>query len=318
MESIQERIQRKSHKDMLPYVYYDKEIMPFEEAGVSIAANTLHYGGLVFGGLRGYVYEDGRVGIFRLDAHFERLMNAAKIMAFDFHMEYEAFKAIVHELIRKNAPKGKFYIRPFIFCDESRVGPKLEGLHFDLAIYMQNLDNYRKTTAGIRFLTSSFPKYNDASISTKAKVGGAYVNSMMATHQAHLAGFDEALLLNHEGYLAEASVANALIVYRDKVMVPPLSSGALEGITLRSVLELLDYNNIPVEQTNIDRSTLYVCDELIITGTAMQVGYGAEVDGRVMKYSKEPGPITRCVQEEMEKVIALEHPFSERWMVMFD
>ncbi|MGL5042149.1 MAG: aminotransferase class IV [Culicoidibacterales bacterium] len=317
-ETIQQRILRKKNPSILPHVYYDKEIMKYEEAGLGVAANSLHYGTLVFGGIRGYALASGAIAVFRLEDHYKRLMNASKIMAYGVTYTYEEFHKIIHDLIKINNPQGNFYIRPFLFCDEAQVGPKLRNLTFDLAVYMMLMDNYADTSKGITFLTSSYTKYADVSISTKAKVAGGYVNSMMATHQANIAGFDEALLFNNAGMLAEASVANTLIVHRGSVMTPPIGSGALEGITLRSVLEILAYNNIPVIQCDIDRSTLYTADELIITGTAMQIGHGSEVDGRKFTYSSEHGPIVQLLKAEMDAILTMNHPLSHKWMVIFE
>lgn len=316
-ETIQERILRKKNADLMPYVYYDKCFLRYEEAGLGIAANSLHYGSLVFGGIRGYVLDDGRIAVFRLEDHYLRLMNATRIMAYDVTISYEAFYAIIQELIRQNKPQRSFYIRPFIFCDRAEIGPKLRNLTFDLAVYMQHLGQYSSTTQGLTFLTSSFPKYADVAMSTKAKVAGGYVNSMMASHQANIAGFDEALLFNENGKLAESSVANTLVVYRGKVMMPPLGSGALEGITLRSAVEILAFHNVPVVEMEIDRSTLYTADELIITGTAMQIGFGAEVDGRKFTHHNAPGPIVSLLQAEMAQILSLDHPLSQQWMTIF-
>ncbi|GBU10913.1 branched-chain amino acid aminotransferase [Erysipelotrichaceae bacterium] len=316
-ETIKERMTRKKNPAILPYVYYDKEFMKYEDAGLGIATNSLHYGTLVFGGIRGYVLENGDIAVFRLKDHHARLMNASKIMAYGVDYSYEAFYEIIKKTIELNDIKGNFYIRPFLFCDEAQVGPKLRNLTFDLAVYMMLMDEYADTSKGITFLTSSYTKYADISISTKAKVAGGYVNSMMATHQANIAGFDEALLFNSQGMLAEASVANTLVVHRGQVITPPIGSGALEGITIRSVIELLEYNNIPVEKADVDRSTLYTADELIITGTAMQIGHGSEVDGRKFTHSEIPGPIVALLKKEMAAVLTMQHPLSEKWMVIF-
>ncbi|MGL5917331.1 MAG: aminotransferase class IV [Culicoidibacterales bacterium] len=309
---MSERIKNKLGSQMLPYAYFAEEIMPLHEAGVSLAANSLQYGSLVFAGIRGFVYADG-IRIFRLRDHWERLMNAAKIMAFDFYLEFEEFAAIMKALVKKNNPQGKFYIRPFIFCDDCRIGPKLDGLTFQLAIYMQSMDNYLTTDGGLRLMTSSFRKYSDNAISTKAKAGGAYLNSMMATHQAHLGGFDEALLFDETGLLTEAAVANVIIRYRDRIMTPTLGTGALEGISMRTVRELLAHRGINVEEAPIDRSTTYVADELLLTGTAVQIAYAASVDGRQMKCASGDGELYQLITEDWQALNELRHPFAEKW-----
>lgn len=305
-------IKQKLGSEMLPYAYFNQEIIPLHEAGVSLAANSLQYGSLVFAGIRGFVYEDG-IRIFRLRDHWERLMNAAQIMAFDFYLEFDEFAQIMETLVRKNNPQGKFYIRPFIFSDDCRIGPKLNGLTFQLAIYMQTMDNYLNTDAGLRLMTSSFRKYSDNAISTKAKAGGAYLNSMMATHQAHLSGFDEALLFDENGLLTEAAVANVIIRYRDRIMTPALGVGALEGISMRTVRELLAHCGYTVEEASIDRSTTYVADELLFTGTAVQIAYAHSVDGRMMKQPDGHGELYQLITREWESVNTLSHPLAHKW-----
>lgn len=311
-QTATETIRENMNPDLLPFVYYKDAIYPYEQAGLGLATNSLHYGSLIFGGMRGYIQEDGRIALFRIYDHYARLMQAAKILAYDIELSFDTFKNILFELVKANKPTQNFYIRPFIFADKAQLGPKLHNLSFVFATYMQTLNNYNDPTKGMRMLTSSFPKYSDNAISTKAKVAGGYVNSMMATHQANISGFDEALLFNHDGYLAEASVANVLIDVRGKLLTPPLSAGALEGITMRSVAELLAFNNIELSYQNIDRSTLYAADEMVITGTAVQISYGQEVDGRIISQTR--GPITTLLQEEMEKVIQNKHEFSNKWL----
>ena len=154
--------------DFMKYAYFKKNVMEFEKAQISIAANSLQYGTLAFGGIRGY-YRNGNVSIFRLKEHHERLMNASKMLGFEYYIGYDEFKAIMGELIEKNQVNGDFYIRPFIFCDTPRIAPKKPGLEFDLAIYFLNMDDYVKFDGGVRFMSSTYRKYNDAAIPQRLK-----------------------------------------------------------------------------------------------------------------------------------------------------
>ena len=307
--------------DFMKYAYFRKGIVEFEKAQISIAANSLQYGTLAFGGIRGY-YRNGKVSIFRLKDHHERLMNASKMLGFEYYIEYEEFKNIMGELIKKNEVKGDFYVRPFIFCDTPRIAPKKPGLEFDLAAYFLHMEDYVKFDGGIRFMSSSYRKYSDASIPTKAKAGGAYINSFLATSDAIKNGYDEALMIDDQGNVVEAAVANILLVYRGRLIVPEIGSAALEGITIRTVVELLENAGYVVEQGRVDRSMVFSADELLVTGTAMKVVYAESLDGRVIgscNYAKkpEPGKICKFLQEQFEKVINGEHEKSKEWLVEF-
>ena len=307
--------------DFMEYAYFRKNIVEFEKAQISIAANSLQYGTLAFGGIRGY-HRNGKTAIFRLKDHHERLMNASKMLGFEYYIEYEEFKNVMGELIKKNNVQGDFYIRPFIFCDTPRIAPKKPGLEFDLAVYFLRMDDYVKFDGGVRFMSSTYRKYNDASIPTKAKAGGAYINSFLATSDAIRNGYDEALMMDDQGNVVEAAVANVLVVYRGILLIPDTGAAALEGITIRTVVELLEYAGYNVERERIDRSMIFSADELLVTGTAMKVVYAESLDGRPIgtpNYSEAPkaGKFCKFLQEEFEKVINGDHEKSKDWLEVF-
>lgn len=308
--------------DFMKYAYFRKGIVEFEKAQISIAANSLQYGTLAFGGIRGYC-RDGKISIFRLKEHHERLMNASKMLGFEYFIEYEEFKGIMGELIKKNEVKGDFYIRPFIFCETPRISPKKPGLEFNLAVYFLHMDDYVKFEGGIRFMSSTYRKYNDASIPTKAKAGGAYINSFLATSDAIRNGYDDALMMDDQGNIVEAPVANILVVYKGRLIIPDTGAAALEGITIRTMVELLEHAGYKVERERIDRSMIFSADELLVTGTAMKVVYAESLDGRVIgspNYADKPKPGKFCLflQEQFEKAISGQHEKSKDWLVPFE
>lgn len=272
----------------MPYVYFHGAIVPESQATISIASNSLQYGSTCFAGIRGY-HRAGAIRIFRLHDHYLRLMNASKIMGLGYFITYPAFVLIVEDLIIKNSPTVDFYLRPFIFSQDEQLAPKVKGLSFELAIYMVPLSNYFDTNTGMRLMISSWRKFPDASFPTKAKAGGCYVNSMMATGEAMRCGYDEALLMDHEGFIVEASVANILISYRNRIIMPEIGSAMLEGITMRTMVELLEGEGEHVHYEKIDRSMIYTCDEMLLMGTAAQVVYVESVDGRHIGKSGEKG-----------------------------
>lgn len=299
----------------LPYVYFQDNIVPSNQACVSLASNSLQYGTTCFGGLRGYVRNDV-ITLFRLKDHYSRLMNASKMMGFGYEIPYDAFYEIIHRLVQMNQPKADFYIRPFIFCPQEVLSPKPNGLRFELAVYMVSLGNYFDLQKGLRLKVSSWRKFPDSSMPTKAKAGGCYVNSFLATGEAMRCGYDEALMLDQEGYIVEASVANLLMVYRGELFMPELGSAQLEGITARTVVSLLQDEGNCIRFGRIDRSMVSTCDELLLLGTAAQVAFAASVDDCSIGDGK-PGSVCQVLRRQLEAVLEGLHPRSSEWLTQF-
>lgn len=299
----------------MPFVYFEGKICPKEEAKVSLSCNSLQYGTTCFAGIRGYV-KNGIVEIFRLQDHWMRLMNASKIMGFNFEIPYDAFSKAIQDLVLKNKPASDFYIRAFILTTAENLAPKPKGLTFDLAIYFIPLGSYFDLNKGMRLMVSSWRKFPDTSFPTKAKAGGCYVNSFLATAEANMSGYDEALMMDSEGYIVEASVANLLMRYRDRLIMPEIGASQLEGITMRTVAELLSLEGLQIHFERIDRSMVYTCDELILLGTAAQVAFADSVDGRKIG-SGSPGPVCRLAREKMGEVLSGNHLCSETWITKF-
>jgi branched-chain amino acid aminotransferase len=300
---------------VMPFAFKGGQIVPKEQATVSVASHSLQYGSTCFAGIRGYIRE-GKVRIFRLRDHHERLMKASKIMGFGFFISYEDFEEIIARLIELNRPESDFYIRPFLYSENEVIGVGYNGLKFDLAVYMIPLKSYYSRDKGLRFQISSWQKIPDAAMSTKAKAGGCYVNSSMATTDARACGYDEALMMDHNQNIVEASVANLFIVYRGEIFTPPVGADVLEGITMRTVIDLLEAQGYKIRYEPISRSMVYSCDELFLTGTAAGVIFGESVDGRVIGDGKE-GPMTARIRKEFQSLIEMEHPRSKEWVREF-
>ncbi len=298
------------------YTYFKNEIVKSNEAVVPIMSQSLQYGMGVFAGIRGFVDENG-YRIFRLKDHYARLRNAAKILDLPIEFSFEDFKNIIEDLVRKNNPKGGFYLRPFIFSDTDQIGPSIHKGKYSLAVYMLAMDEYVDGDGTLNLCISSYQKYNDNAISSKAKACGAYVNSMLAKHEAYLNGYDDAILLDGNGYVTEMSVGNMLIVHRGRILVPFVGSATLEGITMRSVVELLKDSGYDVLETQIDRSTLYAADEVIALGTAVKVKKVDTVDRRKIGNYEGEGPICEFLRNEYDKVLAGNHKKSEEWLYRF-
>lgn len=305
-------------QSMMPYAYFRDDIVPNHEACISIASHSLQYGTMCFGGMRGY-FKQGVARILRLEDHHERLMNACKILGFNFEMAFQPFKTVIENVIKANTPTGDFYIRPFVFSDDEVLGPCMDERSFFLAVYLMPLNQYFKKAGGLRLMVSSRKKFSDASISTKAKASGCYLNSALATSEARRNGYDEALMMDDLGNIVEASVANLFVVYRNRVITPHIGTGPLEGVTMRTVIDLLIGDGIPVDFDIIDRSMIYTCDELFLTGSAAQVTFAESVDGRMMgnKNKGQPGPFFNRANQLFNEVIDMKHARSKEWITEF-
>ncbi len=302
-------------KKMMPFAFFEGEICESDSAKISIASHSVQYGTSCFSGIRGY-FVDGETRIFRIYDHFERLKSATKIFGMKIDLDFESFKEALLGLIKANKPDGGFYFRPFIYTDDEELTPKFDGLNFKLAIYMIKLGDYLDTTRGLKLMVSSWKKFSDASISTKAKAGGSYLHSSMARSEATRCGYDEALVMDDNWNIVEGSAENIAIVYRGEVILPEVGSSMLEGITMRTVVDLLRDEGVPIRFEKIDRSMIYTCDELLLTGTGAQIVFAESVDDRVVSEGNM-GAICTMLRNKFQDLIAMKHPRSEQWVTIY-
>lgn len=282
----------------LPNAYFEGKIVPLEKAKISVTNKTLQYGSGVFGGIRGYYNKDeNSVNIFRIEDHFKRILDSLKILNARVKLSKEELVELTIKLVKKNKPNTNFYIRPFAYCPSQVIAPTLIGNEvFDVVIYMMTMDDYLPLETGLSVCVSSWDRVSDNALPPRGKISGAYVNSMLARDDAIRAGFAEAIFLSRDGHVIEGSAENIFIV-RDGVLVtPPTNADILEGVTRRSVIELARQNNIKVEERLIDRTELYIADEVFLTGTAVQVSAVTEVDKRKIGNGKM-GKITKQLQK---------------------
>ncbi len=281
---------------MFPYAFFEGDLVPSDQAKVNIATHALQYGTGCFGGIRGYVDRDGStINIFRLRDHTQRLLQSARLLRANVSYDADDIARIVADLILKNAPRQNVYIRPFIYKAELALAPRLTGLRDALAIYMIELDDYLDLSAPVSLMVSSWQRIEDNVIPSRGKVTGAYINSSLAKDQAGEAGYDDAIMLNRDGKIAEASGANIFIVRNGTLITPPVTEDILEGITRRSLVEFARDAGIPVAERSIDRSELYIADEAFLCGTGVQVAAIGSIDGRPIGDGKL-GPITSQLQ----------------------
>ena len=277
-------------------IWMDGELIPWDEARVHILTHTLHYGLGVFEGIRCYVCHDGSSAIFRLGEHVDRLFDSAKIGGFQMPFSKEEIAEACKETLRANALK-EGYIRPLAFISEGVMGVHPGDNPIRVAIITWPWGAYLGDEAlqrGIRIKTSSFTRHHVNVMMTKAKICGNYVNSVLAKKEAIKMGYDEALMLDTEGYVSEASGENIFMVKDGIIKTTPLTS-ILAGITRDSVIQIAKVKGWPVIEDRFTRDELYVAHEAFFTGTAAEVTPIREVDDRAIG-TGGVGPVTKAIQ----------------------
>jgi len=276
-------------------IWLDGTWLPWREAKVHVLTHTLHYGCGVFEGLRAYRTERGP-SVFRLRDHTDRLFRSAHIMKMSIPFDKDTLDQAQLEAVARNNLESA-YIRPMCFFGAEGMGLHAHGLAVHVMVAAWQWGSYlgaENMARGIRVRTSSYARNHVNSIMCKAKANGNYLNSILAVQEAIEAGCDEALLLDHEGYVAEGSGENIFIVRKGKLYTPDLTS-ALEGITRDTVVTLAQEQGLQVVEKRITRDEVYVADEAFFTGTAAEVTPIREVDGRVIGEGGR-GPVTEKLQ----------------------
>ena len=261
-------------------IWFDGDIVPEAEAKVSVLTHALHYGTSVFEGIRAYETERG-AAVFRLQEHSQRLLDSAKILGMESPYSVEEVSEAILETIRQNERKS-CYIRPLLWYGPESLGvnPGKNKVHFMVAtlpwgVYLgeEAIQN------GARLMTSSWRRSPGDVMPTKSKAGGNYINSVLANQEARQSGFDEALLLDKEGFVAEGSGENIFFL-KNGTLFPIAHSVNLRGITRDSVVKLAKWMGTPVEATMATRDELYIADEIFMVGTAAEVTPIASIDRR--------------------------------------
>jgi len=292
-----------SFDDRDGYIWMDGEFVDWRDAKVHVLTHTLHYGVGVFEGVRAYATDKGPA-IFRLKRHTERLLQSAKIMGMNIPFTAEEINTAQLECITKNKLESG-YLRPMAFYGSEAMGLHAKGLKVHLMVAAWPWGTYLGDEAlekGIRVKTSSFNRHHVNSTMAKAKTNGHYTNSIMALQEAENAGYDEALMLDTNGYVAEGSGENIFIVRRGKVYTPSLTS-ALEGITRDTIVELLkDDMGMEVIEKQITRDEVYTADEAFFTGTAAEVTPINSLDDRIIGEGTR-GAITQEIQTRYFDVV---------------
>ncbi len=256
--------------NFLPLAYFQHQFIPLEQAKISIATHALHYGTAALGGLRGITDPQNpqQTLLFRLDRHCQRLSNSAKYLNYDLPAEKIAM--IIKEFVRKNEPQTSFYIRPLIYTSSLGIAPRLHQIEKNFLVY--GLPMARELyPQGVSCRISSWYRQEDLSCPLKGKTSASYITSALAKTEAIESGFDEAILLNSQGKVAEASAANIFIIRNETLITPSIEQDILEGITRDSILKIAQDIGIKTQERPIDKSELFIADEVFLCGTALKI-----------------------------------------------
>jgi branched-chain amino acid aminotransferase len=295
------------------WIWLDGRFVPWDEANVHVLTHTLHYGLGVFEGLRCYRCDDGSSAIFRLKEHTRRLFDSAHILGIRIPYSPDTIEAACVETVRKNQ-LDECYVRPLVFLGDGEMGLSAKN-PVRAAIAAWRWGAYLGDAGlknGIRVKTSSFQRFHVNTLMPKAKAVGNYINSILASQEVRTAGYEEALMLDTDGHVAEASGENVFIV-RDGVVRTPESTAILPGITRDSVIRLLADRGVEVRIERIGRDEIYIADEAFFTGTAVEVTPIRELDDRRIG-SGSPGPLTVELQAEFFDVVRGRDPRRSGWL----
>jgi len=273
------------------HAFFRGKIVLYSEAKVGVATHALNYGTAVFGGLRGYWNkEKKKLFVFRPVDHYRRFLSSCRLLCMEFDHTPESLVQLTLELLHKDNYQQDIYIRPLAYKADEQIGVRLHNLTDELTIFALPFGQYIKNDTSAHVTISSWRRIDDNMIPARGKISGAYVNSALAKTDALRAGFDEALVLTQDGHLSEGSAMNLFIVRDNVLITPPVTENILEGITRRTVIELARKElNLTVVERPIDRTEIYICDELILTGTAVQVTVATKIDHRPIGNGVGPG-----------------------------
>ena len=296
------------------YAYFEGKIVPYAEAKVGVLTHALNYGTAAFGGLRGYWNtEQEQLYLFRPLDHYKRILNSAKMLCMEFDHTPESLTEVTIELLRTEGHRQDVYIRPLVYKSEEIIAVKLHGVDDAISIVSLPFDRYVANDTDAHVTFSSWRRVDDNVIPARGKISGAYANSAFIKTDALRAGFDEALVLTEDGHISEGSAEN-IFMMRDGVLItPPVTDNVLEGITRRSVMTLAEKElGLQVVERSIDRTEVFICEELFMTGTAAQVTAITRVDFHDVGDGKM-GPITVKLRKHFDQAVRGNKPNFSSW-----
>jgi len=296
------------------YAYFEGRIVPFEQAMVSVMNHTFNYGTGAFGGIRGYWNEDEQqLFVFRPLDHFTRFLNSARLLSFELDDTPEQLWEILQELLRTEGWTTNIYIRPLAYVLDNLIGVRLHGLRYGITMFSLPFGSYIDDETGCHATFSSWRRVDDNMIPARGKITGSYVNSAFIKTDAQRAGYDEALVLNQDGHIAEGSAENFFMLRDGVVVTPPVTSNILEGITRRTVMHLMrEEMGLDIVERDIDRSEAYLADEAFFCGTGVQIAAITRLDHRPIG-SGMMGPVVSQLRDLYFSVVTGRHPKYRHW-----
>jgi branched-chain amino acid aminotransferase len=294
----------------LPIAYFEDHFIPFAEAKLSVATHALHYGTAAFGGLRGIPDPENprHILLFRLDRHCQRLSNSAKFLHYD--ISAAKIEQIITDFVRKNQPQSSFYIRPLVYSSGLGIAPRLHNLEKDFLVYGLEMGDYLAAD-GVSCRLSSWHRQEDRSFPLRGKISAAYITSALAKTEAVESGFDEAILMNSQGKVCEATGMNIFMVRHGQLITPGPEQDILEGITRESILTLAQDLGIPTVQRSIDKSELLIADEVFLTGTAAKITPVKRIESFVLPTER---PMTQQLKAVLTAITENRNPQYAHWV----
>ena len=300
--------------NFLPIAYFKNQFIPFENANLSIATHALHYGTGAFGGMRGLPNpkKPNQILLFRLDCHTQRLSNSARFLK--YNLPAEKIQQLIIDFVKKNAPKKSFYIRPFVYTSDLGIAPRLHKIEKDFFIYGLELGDYLPPD-GISCRISSWYRQEDRSLPLRGKISGAYITSSLAKTEAVESGFDEAILINTQGKVCEASGMNIFIVRNGQLITPGFNQDILEGITRDSVITIAKDLGIETIERPIDKTELLIADEVFLSGTAAKITPVKRIENYQLSTHRL---ITEKLKQKLTAITENKDPNYQHWVYAID
>src|SRR3954451_18014813 len=294
--------------------YFEGQFVPMRDAKVSIMTHAFMYGTATFEGIRGYWNaEQGQLYGLKVREHVERIRQSCRILMMENVPSVDELTGLIVETVRRNHFREDAYIRPSFYKSTKAIGVRLHHLENELYIIAIPFGNYVDTDNGIRVMTSSWRRNADEALPARGKIVGGYVNMAFQKSEAEMNGYDEAVVLTADGHVNEASAANLFVVRDGIVLTPPVNDDLLEGVTRKAIFELLENERVPLEIRSIDRSELYVADEMFLCGTGVQISPVVEIDHRPIG-SGEVGPISKLIRDRYFAAVRGRLPEYRHWL----
>jgi branched-chain amino acid aminotransferase len=297
------------------YAFFGGKIVPIEQATVSVMTHGLNYGTGVFGGMRAYWNADEeQLFIFRSGDHFERLKQSAALLRIDIPYSVDQLTSILTELLCAESFRENCYVRPLAYKATEGIGVRLHNLEDAFTMFAIPFGSYIPNENGAHVTFSSWTRVSDNAIPPRGKIAGSYANAALIKTDAELAGYDEALVLNSDGHVSEASAANVFIVRKGVVITPPVQADVLEGITRRTLMQIMrEEMGLEVVERDIDRTEVFIADEIFLCGTGVQVAAVTKVEHRPVG-SGRVGAITEAVRDRYFDIVTGRVPQYRSWL----